>query len=265
MANLSKYKNEKPTGVNEFMIYNTDHWTVTNGGCCLEWKVPNGTNSIKFEVLGGGGPGGSGAGDYEMPVGGQGGGYAAKTITSFNADFSDGDLFTLCAGGTSQCSCCCHCCMATRQGCTSFATGPGLTNFCAVGGLGGHTMDNKQSDCYDCHMMTQCCIGQYNSSWASSSIHTQFYGADYGFTGTSGSMHSDYNCCDNMYSFAGGPTGPFTVSGTVVGSGGCTGGKGCCSGHSMFPAGGGVSSPTSSSNACWGGFGAGGLVKVTYS
>ena len=34
-----------------FFIYNTSHWTVTNGGCCLQWTVPAGTQIITFEIL----------------------------------------------------------------------------------------------------------------------------------------------------------------------------------------------------------------------
>jgi hypothetical protein len=40
-------------GVHEFMIMNDNHWTVLNGGCCLEWTVPANVKSIKFEALGG--------------------------------------------------------------------------------------------------------------------------------------------------------------------------------------------------------------------
>jgi hypothetical protein len=38
----------------------------------------------------------------------------------------------------------------------------------------------------------------------------------------------------------------------------------CCSGHSAFPGGGGTGNGNSSTTPCVGGFGAGGLVKVTY-
>jgi hypothetical protein len=38
----------------------------------------------------------------------------------------------------------------------------------------------------------------------------------------------------------------------------------CCSAHAAFPGGGGAGHATDSSNACWGSFGAGGLVRITY-
>ena len=253
-------------GMNEFMLYNTNHWSVTNGGCCLHWTVPENVKTIKFEVLGGGGPGGSSGGDHEVTVGGQGGGYASKTIYAEQGHFVPGSsAYTLCAAGTSQCSCCCQCCMSRRQGCTSYATGPGLSNFCAVGGLGGSTPWDKMSNCYDCHMgHIQCCASTYDSSWSTQSIHTQFYGADYGFTGTTGSYTRGYNCCNEVRGYSGGPTGPFAVSGTGSGGHACTQCSGCRGGHSAFPGGGGQGHATASGSGCWGGFGAGGLVRVTY-
>ena len=65
----------KAPEVTEFYVYGTNHWAVTNGGRCCLWNVPNGTNSIKFEILSGGGPGGSSGGDYDFGIGGQGGNY----------------------------------------------------------------------------------------------------------------------------------------------------------------------------------------------
>ncbi len=253
-------------GTHDFQIQNDNHWSVTNGGCCLNWTVPENVKSIKFEVLGGGGPGGSSGGDYEITVGGQGGGYSSKTIYEENGDFTPGSSsYTLCAAGTSQCSCCCHCCMATRQGCTSWVTGNGLSNFCAVGGLGGTTPWDKMSNCYDCHMSTQCCASNYDSSWGTQTINTQSYGADVCFKGSSGSYTRKYDCCSDVYGYSGGPSGPFSVSGAPNGGHACTQCSGCRGGHSLFPGGGGQGHATASGSACWGGFGAGGLVKVTYS
>ena len=95
------YKNVQK---NEFYVYNSSHWSPVNGGKCCLWTVPNGTTSIKFEVLGGGGPGGSSGGDYDVSTGGQGGNYTVKTITRDVAGFTDGSQYTICAAGTSECS-----------------------------------------------------------------------------------------------------------------------------------------------------------------
>ena len=253
-------------GVHEFMLMNDNHWTVLNGGCCLEWTVPANVKSIKFEALGGGGPGGSSGGDHDVTVGGQGGGYSAKTLYASDNDFvGDGtDIYTLCSGGTSDCSCCCQCCMNQRQGCTSYATGPGLSNFCAMGGLGGSTPWDKMSNCYDCHMSTQCCASNYDSDWGTQTINEQSYGADICFKGSSGSYTRGYSCCNEVYGYSGGPTGPFAVSGSPNGGQACTQCSGCRGGHSLFPGGGGQGHATASPTGCWGGFGAGGLLKVTY-
>ena len=254
-------------GTRTFMIWHNSHWSVVNGGCCLAWTVPADTETIQFELVGAGGPGGSSAGDYEITFGGQGGGYVAKTVCSEGGQFTPGgSTYTLCAGGTSQCSCCCHCCMATRQGCTTWVQGDGLSNLCAVGGLGGSTPWDKMSSCYNCHMGgIQCCAPNYDSTWMTQTVHTQWYGGDYGFTGTSGSYDRKYDCCSDVKGWAGGPTGPFAVSGTVNGGQACTQCSGCRGGHSSFPGGGGVGHPTASGSACWGGWGAGGLVRITYS
>ena len=64
----------------EFYVYNGNWWSPCNGGRCCLWTVPNGTTSIKFEILSGGGPGGSSGGDYDNGIGGQGGNYAVKTL-----------------------------------------------------------------------------------------------------------------------------------------------------------------------------------------
>jgi len=64
--------------------------------------------------------------------------------------------------------------------------------------------------------------------------------------------------------FSGGPASPFTVSGMGSGKHWCTGNMACCSHHSAFPGGGGAGNQVGAGTPCVGGFGAGGLVKVTY-
>ena len=135
-----------------FYVYSSNHWTPLNGGACCLWTVPTGTTSIKFELLSGGGPGGSSGGDYDYGQGGQGGHYTMKTLRKSSAHFIDGSTYTICAAGTSDCSCCCSCNMNCRHGCISYVTGPGLTNFCAIGGMGGSTSWDISSNCYNCHL-----------------------------------------------------------------------------------------------------------------
>jgi len=80
-------------------------------------------------------------------------------------------------------------------------------------------------------------------------------------------IHKAYDCCSDISSTRGGPTGPFAGSGSQGrDTNHCTTtGMGCCRGHSYFPGGGGASGHYAGSDCCWGGFGAGGLVKVSYS
>jgi hypothetical protein len=250
----------------EIWVYNTNHWTPLNGGRCCAFTVPNGTTSIKFEILSGGGPGGSSGGDFDHGIGGQGGNYGAKTLLRSVAGFVDGTVYTVCAAGTSECSCCCSCNVNCRHGCTSFVTGTGLSNFCAIGGMGGFTNWDMTSNCYNCHIgNVQCNVGNYNAGWGSSTCDTPVYGADMCFRGTAGSFNRQYDCCADAFSVAGAPSGPFSAPHGIGGKHRCVGNLACCSAHAAFPGGGGASHATDSSNACWGSFGAGGLVKITYS
>ena len=250
----------------ELYVFNPNHWTPLNGGRCCAFVVPTGVTSIKFEILSGGGPGGSSGGDFDHGIGGQGGNYGAKTLTRSGSGFADGTVYTVCAAGTSECSCCCSCNVNCRHGCTSFVTGTGLTNFCAIGGMGGPTIWDKQQNCYNCHIgNVQCNRGLYNDSWQANACNTPVYGSDMEFRGTAGSMNRQYNCCADHFSVAGGPSGPFHAAHGIGGKHSCTGDLACCSAHAAFPGGGGSPHVTSSVNACWGSFGAGGMVKITYS
>ena len=51
---------------------------------------------------------------------------------------------------------------------------------------------------------------------------------------------------------------------TAVFPDGCMGMPSCCASNSNFPGGGGTAVFTAGSTGCWGTWGAGGLVKVTY-
>ena len=249
--------------VKEFMIYNTSHWTTQNGGCCLEWEVPTGTAMIKFEILSGGGPGGSSGHSHDVPVGGQGGNFTAKQLLKDDSDFAVGDKYTLCAAGTSWCSCCDHCCLACRDGCVSYVTGPGLTDFCALGGRGGSNSWDVMSQCYNCQLSAQCHMGTYNAGWTQGANAPGWCNGDYGFTGTGGDLFQSAVCCQEAFAVAGVPSGPYS---TQSGMGGdwCTTCFPCMSAHSNFPGGGGTGIARATSSACWGFWGAGGLVKVIY-
>lgn len=249
----------------ELWVYNCNWWTPCNGGCCCYWTVPAGVTSIKFEVVSGGGPGGSSGGDYDFGIGGQGGNYGSKTLQRSVHGFADGTGYRLCAASSSMCSCCCRCNVNARHGCPSYACGTGIW-MCAKGGMGGSTNWDMNSNCYNCHIgNVQCDRGNYNAGWVTHVCNSPLTGHDMHFRGTSGSMNRQYNCCADQFSVAGGPSGPFSAPHGVGGKHWCTGNLACCSAHSAFPGGGGAGHGIGSSSACWGSFGQGGLVKVTYS
>jgi hypothetical protein len=150
--------------VNEIYVWNVNNWTPLNGGRCCAFTVPTGTTSIKFEILSGGGPGGSSGGDHDHGIGGQGGNYGVRTLQKSVHGFTDGTVYTVCAAGSSDCSCCCSCNQNCRHGCPSFVTGTGLSNFCAIGGMGGYTLFDTISNCYNCHIgNVQCNVGNYSA------------------------------------------------------------------------------------------------------
>ena len=252
--------------LNEIYVWNLNNWSPENGGRCCAFTVPNGTTSIKFEILSGGGPGGSSGGDYDHGCGGQGGNYGVRTLTKSVNGFTDGTVYTVCAAGSSNCSCCCSCNQNCRHGCTSFVNGTGLSNFCAIGGMGGSTSWDMISQCYNCHIgNVQCNVGNYNAGWITNVCNDPVYGSDMCFRGTSGSYNAQYDCCADHFSVAGSPSGPISAGHGIGGKHMCVGNLACCSAHAAFPGGGGAGHATASVSACWGSFGAGGLVKITYS
>ena len=110
-------------------------------GACCQWTVPAGVTCARFQIWGAGAGSGSACCCGFSPIGGTGA-YASVIIP-----VTPGDVYTLCAG----CAFCCYACRAQSDadGCPSFVTGPGLTNFCAEGGEG-----NKF-----CELKTRCQLG----------------------------------------------------------------------------------------------------------
>ena len=251
---------------NEIWVYSGSKWSVTNGGRCCYWTIPTGITSVKFEILSGGGPGGSSGGDYDIGVGGNGGNYTSKVLRKSASCFANGCGYRICAAGSSSCSCCCRCGVNCRHGCKSYVQGRGLSNFCAQGGMGGSTPFDIMSGCYNCYIgNTQCNKGQYNAGWINCYCNEATFGGDIEFRGTSGSMKKSVSCCQHTFTVAGQATGPLgSGHGGVSGKDWCVGNLACCSAHALWPGGGGAGHGIGSSSACWGSFGNGGVAKVTY-
>ena len=115
-------------------------------GCCCQWTVPGGISCARFQLWGAGGGSASGCCCGGSPNGGSGA--YASVIMPVTA----GSQYTLCAG-------CAYCCYNTRaqmtaDGNASYATGPGLTNFCAEGG---------ESNIF-CEVLTRCLRGPNTQS-----------------------------------------------------------------------------------------------------
>ncbi len=192
---------------------------------------------------------------------------AMEMMPDFCSTAGNESVYTICAAGTSQCSCCCSCARNCRHGCHSYATGDGLYNFCAMGGEGGTTQTDMLSSCYNCYINgSQCTLSTYNGPWAHWQIQPGYCGADYGFSGSPGGIMVNYGCCQENWSWAGSPRGPFSSGGLDAMTGGhsCHGGISCCQSHSSFPGGGGGGQQRNTSTGCVAVWGGGGLVKVTY-
>ena len=244
-------------------------FTITNGGTgytsipevCFRGSTNHGVtngNSNSFQH----GQSGRVTGTIE------GGVITAMSMTpDFCSTAGSESVYLLCAGGTSCCSCCCSCNKNCKHGCTSYATGDGLQNFCAVGGEGGETNWDVFSNCYNCHINSaQCSLGNYNAGWVSYQCGSdQIWGADYGFIGSPGGWFKAYDCCQYQFSYAGSPRGPFSSGGLdAMMNMYCMGGISCCGAHSSFPGGGGGGRSIGSSTGCVAVWGNSGLIKVTY-
>ena len=126
----------------DFKVCDTTNYK--RSGACCAWTVPGGATCARFQLWGAGaGTGGSCCCGF-APFGGTGA-YASVIIP-----VTPGCVYTLCAG----CAFCCYSCGGTNNvdGCPSFVTGFGLTNFCAEGGEGS----------IYCEVLTRCQFAAFN-------------------------------------------------------------------------------------------------------
>ena len=241
--------------------WNCCWWQACNGGCSASWTVPTGVQSIQFEITSGGGSGGVArccTGGY---YNGGSGAYATVLLRADEGDFTPGSsTYCICAAGSSRCSengCCngrrgCGYC-----GCESYVTGPGLSNFCAAGGSYGHL--KCSGDCYTCKMETQC-------EFCNNTARARTCGMDWGLTGIQPGAFENQYCAGVRHGRSMSAPGPWGGGMMAVGREKCGQGdkRGCCMGHSLFPGGGGFTGSTRGNGQCWGDWGQGGVVVVTY-
>ncbi len=123
-------------------------------GSSCTWVVPAGVTCARFQIwgagAGSGGPCCCGWGTI-----GPSGAYASVIMT-----VTPGDSYVLCGG----CAYCCYTSRAqnTTQGCPSYVTGNGLSNFCAEGGKSSMYCEMRVR----CSLATICCN---NCTWAAGS------------------------------------------------------------------------------------------------
>lgn len=227
-------------------IYNTNTASVQNGGQCCCWVVPAGVTWATFELWGAGGDGGGACccmGHYYGPFTGT---YAKKYL-----QVTPGCYFCICAAGSGCCAqqCCGTCGFPSWVNCQN-----GTQVTCAAGGCGG---------CVLCFRSYQGCTG---ICWGSCNIAC--YSNSYEFTSpslNSPNKVSNY-CWQNMFEFMQGT--PKLGNNTRTGLDHCvtslTIWGGAAFGNPRWPGGTGNSATACGGGCCYGMFGAGGLVMITY-
>lgn len=228
--------------LNTLYVYNTNVGSVNNGGQCCLWTVPANTVWARFEVWGAGGSGGGACCCQQPSKGGGSGSYARKTIRVV-----PGQQYTICAGGSG----CCSQANCGPNGFPSYACNAAATYplcLCASGGEGG----------------ASCCWAAIGGNYhCSSNICGSACGYDHAICGIQGSAHQSWCGFDSWHYI---PSGPVIGAGTRISRTHCgESWMGCdlAGGWSSFPGGGGGTA-ISYGGCCWGGWGAGGLVVITY-
>jgi len=225
-----------------FYVYNNNRG-INNGGCCCLWTVPADIVNVTFELWGAGAAGAGGCCCQFSTQNAGGGSYAIRSVNTIA-----GCQYTICAAGNG--ACCERDCLGI-DGSTSFVQGSGIATTCARGGCTGRT------NCHG-HYAYNCCFGC-----------SQISG------GTQGDLrlgHSRNNpmatqyCHNQMWDYVSGPPkGANTrkgrdYCGNPMTCSGC--GWGCAQ---PYPGDAGYNGTACGGPCCWGHWGSGGMVKVSYS
>lgn len=228
----------------QIYVYSTSVDSVSNGGRCCLWTVPDGVKWIRFELWGAGSSGPGGCCCQQPNQSGGAGAYGRKTVTAV-----PGNTYTICAASSGACSpTCCG-----SEGATSYVnggTGTGVVAACAAGG---------PVSCSSCQMYGgNGCTGFTNTCRSGS-----FNGVDFGLPAISGASHPS-TCGYQSWQYV--PSGPYIGGGTRHSVDYCQGQSGCqaIGGFASFPGGGGGGAISNGGGCCWGSHGAGGLVVISY-
>ena len=258
---------------------------------CPGFCVIPGVTTLQFEIWGGGGAGANACCCQQGSPGGSGA-YAMKTLcaSDLGLDTLGGFCYLLNIAPPTTCSGSC----SGVQGCKSFITGCGLSNFCADGGMGGRTCCFIFHDAFGANLTgTFGPGGSGPSAFDSGGCYTLdpvsgsctakdcacYYGADFGVPGRPGWFRVDCICGNNCFVRLGIPQpGGFKDRETryIISrntGNACLGERTACTagewplnmscGKGMR--GQGTPSATSCGNGCCNGYrGTAGLIRVTY-
>lgn len=225
-----------------FYVYNNNRG-INNGGCCCLWTVPADIVNVTFELWGAGAAGAGGCCCQFSTQNAGGGSYAIRSVNTIA-----GCQYTICAAGNG--ACCERDCLGI-DGSTSFVQGSGIATTCARGGCTGRT------NCHG-HYAYNCCFGCSNISGG-----TQ---GDLRLGHTRNNPMATQYCHNQMWDYVSGPPkGANTrkgrdYCGNPMTCSGC--GWGCAQ---PYPGDGGYNGTACGGPCCWGHWGSGGMVKVSYS
>lgn len=258
MATYSSYKKVAGDQINAGTVPGTklasnalDTWNTRwfygqpcalSSGCCCLWTVPAGVYRLFIEAWGAGGNGnGACSCNRCQHYAGAGGGYYnSKTIST-----CPGWTYTICAAGVFPC--CSFECVACT-GCSSYVNGCNLSNFCAIGGIGGCANASWNEACFS---EFSCCVAPVSN------------GGDFGMGNHRGNFFGHGSQC-HCHCFGTSPTGaPFIGTQVNQNIHECWIRCGC---WTVPYANGGMGAMTTYCGGCCGqgGTGGPGLVKITY-
>lgn len=229
----------------EFAVWNTNDLTALNGGRCCCWVVPAGVTWARFELWGGGGSG-AGACCCMGPLFGPGNGQFSKKHITVTA----GTSFLICAAGSG----CCHTQCCGTCGFKSFVqcnTG-GAIVACAGGGYFG---------CVACFQSYQGCVGHCYPSCLLNADNS----GDISYGSFNAVRKESQYCFQRMWSRDAGA--PQLANNTRHSPDYCCTQltrQGCDIIHPKWPSGAGANARACGGGCCWGVFGTGGLVLVTF-
>lgn len=236
----------------QIAVYNPNISSVTNGGCCCCWVVPNGTTWAVFEAWGGGGDGGGACCCSGNWLYGAGSGNYMRTAIQVTA----GQYFCICAASSG-------CCSQPQCGTCGFSSwvycgANGNTVAMACGGWFG---------CTGCFKGYQACSGICYPMCSCGCYSTNTSGVfDIKYPTMQGTGKDSSYCWSSMWhAVSGSPkygnntrqsVEHCSLSLTHIGCSGLNGSK--------WPGGSGSPAAACGGGCCWGGWGAGGLVLITY-